>query len=216
VWFHFSGNDLVDMAAFRGHTMLDRYVEEDFRQKLIDRPDEVADAMNAAHAERREEILAEAMPPDPWEEIDLMRALRLGELRARLGLTWTAAPDHDFDYFERIARKAIRSADAAGVGLAFVILPSIDQIPSEGGSAPEVVETMRRLRSAGAPVFDLTSAFRDAGVDAVFAQGARGGHLSPYGNEVVARFFEEQIAPALRGREGNDRELSKALGPASR
>jgi len=204
IWFHYAGNDLAGMAAYRNHRLLRRYVEEDFSQGLFRREHEVETAMHDFHDQHASELSRKAEPQATLPTLGWRHVLRLANLRHRIGLSGGPDPTPDYDYFAAIVRKARAAADAAGIRLAFVILPNELQLHDTEASS-EVAKTAAVLRASGLPVFDLTPVFQTAGEESVYAFGQDGGHLSSQGNVVVAEFVRDQVLPALAaGRPGTD------------
>ena len=196
LWFHFTGNDLSEMMAHRSNVLLGRYLEDGFSQDLLHRRADVERAMVDFYAGHAGEVAAKAEPEAVLEELDWMRVLRLANVRRRLGLTIPSGEPIDFERFARVVERARAVAEKAQIRLAFVILPSHEQLDPESVD-PSVRATERILRASGLPVFDLREVFRREGAEAVYAFGAEGGHLSIWGNEIVAEYVREQVLPVL-------------------
>jgi hypothetical protein len=195
LWFHYTGNDLAGMMAYRRHALLERYVTNDFSQDLLHRTDEAEKAMTEFYATHADEVSDKASPDALLPTFEWTRVLRLATLRARLGLTF-GVEEVDFDRFTRVIESARRTAERADVRLAFVIIPTESQLADDVAD-PAFVETDRILRASGLPVFDLREPFRRAGAEAVYAFGPEGGHLSTEGNAIVAGYVRQEILPKL-------------------
>jgi hypothetical protein len=200
LWCHYGGNDLRDLRHERGHPILERYLEDGYRQGLADDQPALDAALDAYYgswlSQREAELADHAIGFSDW--------LALRSTRARLGLgfsdPFTFAPTpSEFQLFESILAAARRSAHGWDGRLYFVYLPAWVGAPRQiGARAVAGLEAATRDRvlsiaaRAGVPVIDLAPAFA-AYADPASLWACPGCHYSAAGYRLAA----ERVLAAL-------------------
>lgn len=218
LWCHYGGNDLRDLRQEQGHPILERYLEDGFRQGLA----KYQAAVDAALREYYDSWLSKREATLASHTVKFSDWLVLRATRARLGLgfsdPFTFAPTPaEFQLFETILEAARRSVRGWDGRLHFVYLPAWVGPPRQiGARAVAGLETATRKRvlaiaaRVGVPVIDVTADFAEhADPASLFA--CPGCHYSASGYRLAAERVLAELAgiaasgpaadpPALSGR----------------
>lgn len=214
LWFYFEGNDLVDLQDERESTVLMRYLEEGFTQRLSQRQDEIDRALAAfVEKERASENTRREESERNRSGIggELVNFLLLPELRRRLRLihgTDTQGEQVASDLkvtaialFQKILLEARRNVESWGGTLYFVYLPNWTRYdPYRPSSSDSRAAEARRedvlavARDLQLSIIDLLPAF-DAQRDpmSLFPFHAPG-HYTEDGHRLVAEMVLNGIA----------------------
>jgi hypothetical protein len=123
LWFHYEGNDFLDLRKERNSSLLARYLEGDVTQGLRERQD-VVDREIDTYVERGIEHWRQKSS----REFRVKSFLTLFRVRHVLGLKYHPAPEYAL--FSRVLEKANRSVESWGGKLYFVYLPLSDRYRS--------------------------------------------------------------------------------------
>jgi hypothetical protein len=205
VWCYFSGNDLLDLRRERTHPILIRYLEDGFRQGLLERQDALDRALEAYL--KAYHVPALVRRSKAWPRAVDVLALR--NLRARLGLSFadpyaTVPTEDEYRLFEQVLAKAKATVTAWGGRMYFVCLPGWTELPSqigEGAQAelePKVQQRVLALaRGLGLTVIDVRSAFAaHPAPESLFA--CRKCHYNAEGYRVAADAILRALEPAAQ------------------
>jgi hypothetical protein len=207
LWCHYGGNDLRDLRRERGHAILERYLENGFRQGLA----EQQAPLDAALDEYDRAWLSKSVARLARRRIKPSDVLTLRSTRARLGLAFPepdafAPPEEDVRLLETVLAKARATVESWQGRLYFVYLPPADEPPQRlGGHALARIEfaTRRRVlalaRALGLPVIDVTEAFAaHPEPDSLFA--CPGCHYSEAGYRLAADAVRAGLAASAGAR----------------
>jgi hypothetical protein len=207
LWCHYGGNDLRDLRRERGHAILERYLENGFRQGLA----EQQAPLDAALDEYDRAWLSKSVARLARRRIKPSDVLTLRSTRARLGLAFPepdafAPPEEDVRLLETVLAKARATVESWQGRLYFVYLPPADEPPQRlGGHALARIEfaTRRRVlalaRALGLPVIDVTEAFAaHPEPDSLFA--CPGCHYSEAGYRLAADAVRAGLAASAGPR----------------
>ena len=164
LWCHFAGNDLLDLRRERDHPLLRRYLEDGFRQGLVEKQA----AIDRALDQYLELQLRPSLQRRRGVSASVADALALRDLRLRLGLVFAdpsvAATDKEIALFRTVLAKAQRTVRGWGGTLHFVYLPA--RTPRSIGweaaihiAAAARARTLSVARELGLPVIDVEAAF---------------------------------------------------------
>jgi hypothetical protein len=192
VWAFFEGNDFGDLNVEREHPVLQRYLQDGFSQKLLQRQPSVDSA--ARVLANRELARFRATGEAPGNRRPAKNLLDLWEIRSRLRLV--RQPKMPLDFHTQLLQRARTHVQSWGGELYFLYLPSWTRaLQRPGASRPMRDSVLTRVRALGIPVIDVYRAFQERGPQQLFA-GTRKlpGHYSIAGNALAAG----AIAAALR------------------
>lgn len=148
LWCHFLGNDLLDLRKERAHPVLARYLEEGFRQGLLERQG----AVDRAVGEYVESYLVPTLVRRSRTWPPLENILGLRNVRSRLNLGFadpyaTAPTEEEYHLFETVLASAKASVERWGGKLYFVGLPPWSEPPRQIGERAQVqVDRESKLR----------------------------------------------------------------------
>jgi hypothetical protein len=200
LWCHFEGNDWLDVRREQGHALLRRYLEDDFRQGLMEKQETIDRALDE-YLERyhRPAAFQPSQPKGPWA-VDV---LALRGLRARLGLVFSDPLAHvpteeEYALFATILERAQRTVAAWGGTLRFVYLPAgeprwhVSRAAESAVAAGVRARTLSLVRGLSIPVIDVEAALAARpDVQALFA--CPDCHYTPAGY----RFAADTVLSAL-------------------
>jgi hypothetical protein len=166
LWCHYAGNDLLDLRREKGHPLLRRYLEEGFRQGLLQKQAAVDQALDA-YLERYLRFSPDLRPSLARYAPDI---LALRGLRSRVGLVFSepyaGAPTEDeYALFATILDDARKTVAGWGGTLRFVYLPPGDQKWHVARAAEAAVaagvraRTLALVRGLAIPIIDVETAF---------------------------------------------------------
>lgn len=198
LWFYYEGNDLTkDLALeMRSETLMSYARDDNFRQGLVPRRDEVA-ARLKAYLDRR---MPEAI--DRVDEKRLVAAAKLVRVRGLLGLgpvslgVVAGGAEARFALFHAILARAREAVASWGGRLIFVYLPESDRYFGLGGPG-EIRERVReRVMATVAklelPVIDVARAF-SSHPDPLALFQYPGSHYNVRGYKVAAEAIQKAL-----------------------
>jgi hypothetical protein len=194
-WFYYPGNDLWDLQRESRHPLLERYLEDGFRQGLTGRQDEIDRRLRGWLDEARTRFDAERFAQlIDGESGSLVRFTRLLSLEPLRAMTQIARENAsvDIDLFRRVMDNARRTVAGWGGRLVFVVLPDhrpVQRLPLLLRSNHERV--LSAIRELGIPLIDAEEATRDVSRSELFFYSTS--HYSERGNEIVG----ERVLDAL-------------------
>jgi hypothetical protein len=200
LWCHFAGNDWLDLRREQGHALLRRYLEDDFRQGLMEKQESIDRALDG-HLEQYHRPAAFRL--GRWQGPSAIDVLALRGLRARLGLVFSDPTAHvpseeEYALFATVLQRAQRTVAAWGGTLRFVYLPAGEPRwhlarAAEAAVAAGVRErTLALVRGLSIPVIDVEAAFAARpGIQLLFA--CPDCHYTPAGY----RFAADTVLSAL-------------------
>ncbi|GKS58917.1 hypothetical protein YTPLAS18_24440 [Nitrospira sp.] len=209
LWSYFEGNDLYDLLKER-HTLMRRYLEDDFTQEL-EAKQEGIDLALMAHVESAERARSSAgklvafgdQLVHPFKHIDKWkRTLKLSYVAEVIESSLMPRPnavalasekpfqpsvnDADLALFRRILEKALRRVEGWGGKMIFVYLPRHARyVPGVGGQ-PDRARVMETVRSLNIPIVDLHPVFLAQPDPLDLFPFRLPTHYNPTGNRVVA------------------------------
>jgi hypothetical protein len=217
LWFYFEGNDLADLESERQSPLLRQYLNQEYRQRLLERQSEIDTALRryidgldpdtVLFRELRHKLL------DSTELGTVFRnTVQLTTLRNRLNLVGraghrnrrpaaasaqAAASSHElYELLAQILEEAKRSVESWGGRMYFVYLPSrYEYDPGGPGRSPYRDDVLTRAKAAGLPVIDVTPVMWDAGDPMRFFPFRTADHYNEAGHELVARTVLSHLSP---------------------
>jgi len=166
LWCHFAGNDFLDLRREEGHALLRRYLEDGFRQGLLDRQDAIDRALD--------EYLDRYLRPDlmrrPVGRRRVADVVALRGLRSRLGLVFgdpyaLRPTDEDYALFGAVLGRARKTVGTWGGTLRFVYLPAgtprwqVARAAEAAVTAEVRARALSLVRTLGIPTIDVQAAF---------------------------------------------------------
>lgn len=200
IWTHYEENDLLDVVRDSTSTILMRYLQDGFSQKLMTKQSEIDQALSEYFAnEWQQEMRGEKNRARAGEK--LIRILRLGHLQRRLGLDIKKLPN-DADppaLFEKIMKTARDRTSVSGGRLYFVYLPEFSRYGlrvnhQEYRSRQKVLAL---LKSLDIPVIDMHEGFASHGDPLRFFPFRMKGHYTAEGYQMVAEALRQAVNEAL-------------------
>jgi GDSL-like lipase/acylhydrolase family protein len=166
LWCHFAGNDLLDLRRERGHALLRRYLEDGFRQGLLERQDAIDHALD----DYLERHLRPALERRVVARRRAADVLALRGLRSRLGLVFAdphalRPTDEEYALLGGVLERARETVKAWGGALRFVYLPAgtprwhVARAAEAAVTAEEHARILSLVRALGIPVIDVQDAF---------------------------------------------------------
>jgi hypothetical protein len=172
VWFYYEGGSLAELDSETKHSILMRYLEEDFTQNLYERRGEVEEVLNRyvtiqRAVDRENRARREAYPTSSR----VVTALKLSSLRQTLGLVYGAgdqeqlAPsDRERSLIEllgRIITDVSSRVSSWGGTLVFVYLPAGERYYGKNYRVAdwERSQVLQMVRDREIPLIDLHPAF---------------------------------------------------------
>ncbi len=179
LWFHYEGNDLLDLRRERSDSSLMRYLTDGFAQGLLKRQTEIdhlltqyveSEMRRGEFSKMLEELSEEVWPPERLLE-NVAGAVKLRHVRRALGLidgrvrtdAQSGYRTGDYtgevrDLFPQVMSQVKAVASEWGGKLYFVYLP-------EWSTKPEIVrddkqQVLSVVRNLGIPIIDVQRAFR--------------------------------------------------------
>jgi hypothetical protein len=191
LWFYFEGNNLEELYGEKGSSVLMRYLEDDFSQRLLQQQSEINQAL-ATHMEadlekRRIQRMKQSSSPTMLDR--MVQIVKLPAIRWKLGLTETDSPVESatMDLFREILLKAKERVDSWGGKLWFIYLPN--GVPDSRKRAA-VLSYVKSLRL---PVIDISPAFEAKNDPLSLFALAGFGHYNDEGHRLVA----EEVLKAM-------------------
>jgi hypothetical protein len=191
LWFYFEGNSLEELQAEKGSSVLMRYLEDDFSQRLLQQQSEINEAlatyMEADLEKRRIQRMKQSSSPTMLYRSPTMldRMVQIGKLPAirwKLGLTDSLVESATMDLFRDILLQAKKRVESWSGTLYFIYLPAGDVQDSR----KERKEVLTYVKSLGLPIIDVLPAFK-AQDEPVSLFALRGfGHYNEAGHRLVA------------------------------
>jgi hypothetical protein len=216
LWFYFEGNDLGDLRDERDSALLRRYLNDGYRQRLIERQPEIdialrryLDGLSPTTAIARE--LSDALFDTSQWRLRLGTTVKLSTLRARLNLVGGAAnPERTvavpsdrsqsmgdlYELFAEVLDQAKRSVESWGGRMYFVYLPARTEYdPRDRQPNPDRSAVLARAAAVGLPVIDITPVLTEAGDPMRFFPFRMADHYNEAGHELVARTVLSRLSP---------------------
>jgi len=199
LWFYFEGNDLKDLAHENSVPLLERYLDADFTQDLIDEQAAIDAALREHIASAQEQAEQAGLATNPW----VWRAhnlLSLRYIRGMLGVQFDPGYDDLLPLYEQVLRRGKALVESWGGHLVFVYLPDWPRYLSVTSANPVMDRYHERvldvMHEVGAPVVDVAEVFA-AAPDPTAMWPRRGEvHYSELGNQVAG----QAIVDALQAR----------------
>jgi PAS domain S-box-containing protein len=196
LWFHFEGNELEDLLEERKSPLLRDYLRDGFSQRLLDRQNEIDNALSgyvesALRKELAHDIHREKQPL--WATDTVTDFLKLRHLRQLLkisfGRTERTSGDNKYsesqlDLFRRVLSRAKESVNGWGGELYFVYLPARDRYARGYDYSRNAV--LNIVKDIGLIVIDLEPAFRLQGDPFTLFPFGRFGHYNEQGHRLIA------------------------------
>jgi hypothetical protein len=186
LWFYFEGNSLEELQAEKGSSVLMRYLEDDFSQRLLQQQSEINEAlatyMEADLEKRRIQRMKQSSSPTMLDR--MVQIVKLPAIRWKLGLTETDSlvESATMDLFRDILLQAKKRVESWTGTLYFIYLPAGDVQDSR----KERAEVLTYVKSLGLPIIDVLPAFK-AQDEPVSLFALRGfGHYNEAGHRLVA------------------------------
>jgi hypothetical protein len=191
LWFYFEGNSLEELQAEKGSSVLMRYLEDDFSQRLLQQQSEINEAlatyMEADLEKRRIQRMKQSSSPTMLDR--MVQIVKLPAIRWKLGLTDSLVESATMDLFRDILLQAKKRVESWTGTLYFIYLPAGDVQDSR----KERAEVLTYVKSLGLPIIDVLPAFK-AQDEPVSLFALRGfGHY----NEAGHRFVAEQVLKGI-------------------
>ena len=216
LWFYFEGNDLGDLRDERDSALLRRYLNDGYRQRLVERQPEIdialrryLDGLNPTTATARE--LRDALFDTSQWRLRLGTTVKLSTLRARLNLVGGAAnPEQTvavpsdrsqsmgdlYELFEEVLDQATRTVESWGGRMYFVYLPARTEYdPRDRQPNPDRSAVLARAAAVGLPVIDVTPVLTEAGDPMRFFPFRTADHYNEAGHELVAQTVLSHLSP---------------------
>jgi hypothetical protein len=167
LWCHFEGNDWVDLRREKGHPLLRRYLEDGFRQGLMEKQPAIDRALDG-YLERSHRPAA--LKLRRRKGLSARDVLALRGLRARLGLVLSDPLGHvpteeEYALFATVLERAQRTVAAWGGTLRFVYLPAgeprwhVSRAADSAAAAAVRARTLSLVRGLSIPVIDVAAAW---------------------------------------------------------
>ncbi len=97
--------------------------------------------------------------------------------------------------FAALVRQFAAEARAAGASPVFAMFPQLLDLVCFGARQP--YQVLLRELGGDVTVIDAADALAEAGMDALYAEDAFGGHYSPGGNAIIAQLIHRHVTPLL-------------------
>lgn len=180
LWFHYEGNDLRDLWSEKDSPVLMRYLDDMFRQGLIEQQDDIDLALKKYLEGASQTSMASRLPGEildlfasPSELLAKTRTIMsLSHLRGRLGLVYGRRGDQptgevrsgprdvaEMELFARSLHRAKESVSAWGGTLYFVYLPHWHRYARPALADPRRERVLQTARATGLRVIDIHEAF---------------------------------------------------------
>jgi hypothetical protein len=196
LWFYFEGNELEDLLEERRSPLLRDYLRDGFRQRLIDRQNEIDNALSdyvesALRKQLAQDIHREKQPL--WATDTVIDFLKLRHLRQLLKISFgrpertsgdNKYSERQLDLFRRVLSRAKESVNGWGGELYFVYLPARDRYARGHDYSRNAV--LNIVKDLGLIVIDLEPAFRLQGDPFTLFPFGRFGHYNERGHRLVA------------------------------
>jgi hypothetical protein len=219
LWFHFEGNDLVDLSRERRSPLLRRYLTKGFSQNLLAQQPEIDRALTDYLETLKDKSDLSVRLEEIWAQLGDLGRLRkrtrsivkLAQVRTRLGLVYAkpvvsnspgaaqgSGREEDGSQMRLlydILVEAKRSVEEWGGHVTFVYLPAWNRYAST--VAPrERDDVLLTAGRAGLPVLDLHQAFISYQDPLALFPFRLPGHYTEEGNRLVAEKILESISIA--------------------
>jgi hypothetical protein len=184
LWFYFEGNSLEELQAEKGSSVLMRYLEDDFSQRLLQQQSEINEALATyMEADLEKRIIQRMKQSSSPTMLDRMvQIVKLPAIRWKLGLTDSLVESATMDLFRDILLQAKKRVESWSGTLYFIYLPAGDVQDSR----KERKEVLTYMKSLGLPIIDVLPAFK-AQDEPVSLFALRGfGHYNEAGHRLVA------------------------------
>jgi hypothetical protein len=213
LWFYFEGNDLSDLQDSKTSPLLMRYLQDDFKQGLLERQGEADQILlDFVEKERAQEIKKRSIREQyrPRVGAKLLDFIKLAFLRERLGLVMGMSADEkkslsdlegpNLDLFREILSRAKVCVGSWGGTLHFVYLPNWTRYDNHlrGAKDSRAWERQRArvltiASDLSIPIIDLVPAFNAQSDPMSLFPFRSAGHYTETGHRVVA----EQVLTAI-------------------
>jgi len=206
IWFYFEGNSLRELQDEKRNELLMRYVHSDFRQGLLERQDEIDQALGAFAEEQdgqRENQTRDAGSHAAFAT--LPDVIKLTSLRNAFGVVYgvdaqaqSALQDlrgPTIELFHQIVAAVKSQVSSWGGTLVFVYLPSSERYaawtrPTLSPDSQQRTTVLQLIGEAAIPIIDLQPVFRDRGGHLLFREG----RFNEEGNRVIAEHVLDGIS----------------------
>jgi hypothetical protein len=196
LWFYFEGNELEDLLEERKSPLLRDYLRDGFSQRLIDRQNEIDNALSdyVESALRKELAQYNHREQQSGRAMDMATDfLQLRNLRQLLEITYGRSKqtsgdnrysDKQLDLFRRVLLRAKTSVNGWGGKLYFVYLPARDRFARGYDYSRDAV--LNIVKDLDLILIDLEPAFRLQGDPFSLFPYGRFGHYNEKGHRLVA------------------------------
>ena len=189
LWFFYGGNDLLDLVRGSDHFIVKKYLNDGFRQGVMDRDYVIAKA-TLAFADGRFAAASNGHAAIDWQDI-FRRLLSFYDIRLVLGAqpkSLASAEDSNYSLFRSVLVKAVDAVDAWGGKLVLDHLPSIGDLTQQNETSEKVFAIVQELEIPQINPLDQFRAHPDPQV--LFDAG----HYSVPGHQLIAN----TVAAALQ------------------
>jgi hypothetical protein len=213
LWFHYEGNDLRDLGIERNSPLLMRYMEDGFRQGLIEQQADIDRALmtyieGIQETSRTSQRVAELVELFENPRNLLSRArdiLRLSQLRRQLGLVYGKggeAADEDgqrspsggqIELFSKSLQEAHGSVSAWGGTLYFVYLPHWHRYARPRDAEKSRDRVLQTVSAMGLPIIDIHEVFRAQPDPLALFPFRRHSHYNEAGHRLVAEHVLQSV-----------------------
>jgi hypothetical protein len=202
VWVFFEGNDLRDFSLELSDSLLQRYLDPDFKQGLRElRSPLEKETRDLIRRLRSEEIRSVEQKRKDMESARQRRRslagwIRLTEVRSRLkylGRSRTRAHPYDPVLFGQVASRMRDDVAGWGGTLLFVSLPSVRRFRDPSTANPHRSSILTQVSELGIPTFDFFETLSQHPDPLSLFPFRLENHLTAEGYDLMARALEESI-----------------------
>jgi hypothetical protein len=201
VVFFYYENDMNDLGIELGNNLLPRYLESEFSQNIIERSEEMTSIFEKYYEQNLATIYGQEVD---WKEAffrkdNFVKIFKLTTLRKNFGLSYFKPKHSNFleinkrlSKFGEAMRRTRELVNEHGSKLVFVYLPSPDGLSRKVNFGTD--EVLGIVKDLGFRVIDLRPVLARIGdMDQLYAFGRAGGHLTPFGNKLIADHLLREV-----------------------
>ncbi len=200
-WLNYDGNDFEDLNEEKKSKILNKYLDDkEFTQNLIFKNNEIEKIFVNYFEENYEKYKEEQLKSSISRIMNKNKVLdiiKLSNIRKILSITRSnLVENYDYELFYKLINISAKLSKQKKVSFFFINIPSAYNFSSKeniSNSSKRFKAIQKKMTEADISYLNFEEKFNRENFEDFFMYGRNGGHLSEYGNKILAQIIINQI-----------------------